>query len=94
MQRCLPHDALTGFRPDAIIKRKKKQWRSGGRVDITTAAAPPRAHRITAGTEIDVIEIGARRPLLFLHSGEGPVTFSDAMPVDWAAGWRCATVSL
>jgi len=46
-------------------------------VDKTTAAPPPRARRTIAGIETDVIEIGSGRPLLFLHSGEGPTAPTD-----------------
>lgn len=43
-------------------------------MDKTTASPPPHARRTIAGIETDVVEIGSGRPLLFLHSGEGPTT--------------------
>jgi pimeloyl-ACP methyl ester carboxylesterase len=41
-------------------------------VNSTTADLPPRRRLTVAGVETDIIEVGAGRPLLFLHSGEGP----------------------
>ena len=46
-------------------------------MDRTTAAPLPRSRQVIAGVETDVIEIGSGRPLLFLHSGEGPTVPSD-----------------
>lgn len=46
-------------------------------MDTHSVATLPRTRRTIAGIATDVIETGAGRPLLFLHSGEGPVTPAD-----------------
>jgi pimeloyl-ACP methyl ester carboxylesterase len=69
---------LTHLEQGVIIQgRNNKPGYGGGTVERRTTAPLARARRVIAGVETDVIEIGSGRPLLFLHSGEGPAVPSD-----------------
>lgn len=47
-----------------------------------------RTRKIIAGVETDVIELGHGPPLLFLHSGEGPITPSSQYLTELAGSFR------